>query len=418
MTKTLAYEVNKRTTCRICGGSELALYLDLGDQPTSNGFISPSDVTGEQSFPLQVYLCKDCGLSQLIHVVSASDIFDDYAYLSSTSTALRNHYQGMVDSVLSQHETDENELVIDIGCNDGILLNRYPKDRYRLLGIEPSSAGKYAKDSGLEVITEFFDENLGKVIQQSHGGAKIITATNVFAHVDNIHSFAFGIKELLAEDGVFVLEFPYLDDMLEHGYFDTIYHEHLCYLALTPLMHLFQQTGLRAFNAERTDVGASGPALRLFVCLENARFKSEKVIQNLLDEETTWGVKHLERYKKFAATANNVKQQILKLIGELNKTGHKIGAFGAPAKGNTLLNFLGLSPSDIIAVAENNELKIGKLTPGSHIPIIGDEKFMGSGISHALLLSWNYAEFFLKNSKFVLNGGKFIIPLPDLCIRP
>lgn len=412
------YAVCQRSTCRICDGANLTPYLDLGDQPPSNSFITIAAVASERSFPLQVFLCTDCGLSQLIHVVSASDIFDEYAYLSSTSKALCNHYQGLVDAVLNRFDVSNEALVVDVGCNDGIMLNRYPAGRFRLLGIEPSSAGEYARQAGHEVIAAFFDEELGASISAARGGASIITATNVFAHVDNIHGFARGIRQLLAPDGVFVIEFPYLDDMLSEGYFDTVYHEHLCYFALTPLMHLFAETGLRPIDVERIDVGASGPALRLFVCRKEAKFEAGAAIKAMLDAEQAWGVKSLERYKAFAKTADEVKNQIIALVRSLNASGQKVGGFGAPAKGNTLLNFLGLTATDIVAIAENNELKIGKVTPGSHIPIVSDDEFMRLGISHAILLSWNYAAFFLKNSKFIRDGGKFIVPLPELCVRP
>lgn len=418
MTMNAVSPVKKHTTCRICGGANLTQYLDLGDQPPSNSFIRPEELDQEQSFPLQIFLCHDCGLSQLLHVVPASDIFDDYAYLSSKSKALCNHYQHLVDFVLDRFAPPDEALVVDIGCNDGIMLNRYPQNHFRLLGVEPSSAGEYAKQSGHTVIPEFFDEKLGALIADEHGHASIITATNVFAHVDDIHSFTCGVTRLLASDGIFVIEFPYLDDMLEHVYFDTIYHEHLCYFALTPLVHLFAKTGLRAFDAIRIDGGASGPAVRLFVCLKDADFKTAPVINELLEDELSWGVTRLDRYNKFAAAADDLKLRLLAMIRDLKQSGHRVGAYGAPAKGNTLLNFLGLSPSEIEAIAENNELKIGKLTPGSHIPIISDEEFMQSDITHALLLTWNYASFFLKNSPFVGKGGKFIIPLPELCIRP
>jgi len=412
------FQLLRRGDCRICGSTNLTPYLDLGGQPPSNSFIEPSQIASEQVFPLTVYLCGDCGLSQLLDVVSATDIFDDYLYLSSTSKALCAHYQGLVSSVLADFQPAEGALAVDIGCNDGIMLNRYPEGRYRLLGIEPSSAGEYARKAGFEVVDGFFTDALGSELQQSHGGAAIVTATNVFAHVDDIRSFAAGIRNLLAPDGVAIFEFPYLADMLEQHYFDTIYHEHLCYLALSPLDHLFSETGLRAFRVGRTDMGASGPALRLFVCHAGAAFETEPPVTALMDSERAWGVKSLGRYQKFAAEVAEIKGRVLALISQVRDQGHKIGAFGAPAKGNTLLNYLGLGAGDILAAAENNDLKIGKVTPGSHIPVVGDEEFLAAGISHALLLSWNYLDFFLENAEFIRRGGKFIVPLPKPGIRP
>lgn len=408
----------RRDTCRICGGSRLVPYIDLGRQPPSNAFIAPEDVASEQRFPLEVHLCQDCGLSQLLDIVFAADIFDDYLYLSSTSAALCRHYQGLVDGALARLSPPDGSLMVDIGCNDGIMLNRYPAGRYRLLGVEPSSAGQYAREAGFEVVAEFFDADLGARLAASHGRAALITATNVFAHVDAIGSFARGVCSLLADDGVFIVEFPYLVDMIDQGYFDTIYHEHLCYLALAPLDKLFADNGLRAFRVERTEVGASGPALRLSVCRQDSRFSTEGSILEMRAAEQAWGITDPARYGDFAARVAAIREQMRAMIAELKAKGCRIGGYGAPAKGNTMLNYLGLGPNDLESVAENNALKVGKLTPGSHIPIVSDANFLASGVDHALLLTWNYLDFFLANSEFVKKGGRFIVPVPIPTIRP
>ena len=418
MTSTQMFQSYKRTTCRICGSEALEEYLDLGDQPPSNSFISEDQIPGEQVFPLKVDLCTCCGMSQLQDVVSATDIFDDYHYLASTSKALCRHYQELVEAAIERLKPADNALVVDVGCNDGILLKGYPKDRFRILGVEPSSAGDYARKEGFDVDQAFFNQETGSRLSKSHGKASIITATNVFAHVDDIHSFARGVEAFLANDGMFITEFPYLGDMLEHCYFDTIYHEHLSYLALAPLVTLFKDCGLRAVRVERTEIGASGPALRLFVALESSSHPTDESISDLLAEEQSWGVARRERYQAFAARVAEVKQELLKTITQLNAAGHKVGAYSAPAKGNTLLNYLKLEKDQIQLVSENNELKIGKLTPGTHIPIISDPEFIEAGITHALLLSWNYVDFFVKNTDFIKQGGKFIVPLPQPVIRP
>ena len=407
-----------RTTCRICGSDSLYPYINLGDQPPSNCFISSSEIPKEKTFPLIVNLCRDCGLSQLSLVVSSENIFDDYLYLSSTSGALKRHYKGMIDAIIDEFKPAKNSLAVDIGCNDGITLRCYPKDQCRLLGIDPSSAAKYAIAEGFNVIQAFFNEEQGKKIREENGGAAVITATNVFAHVDDIISFAKGVHTLLDDDGIFVIEFPYLRDMVEQNYFDTIYHEHLSYLALTPLIQLFRDTDLRAFHVIHVDVGASGPALRLFVCREGSNHRTRETITNMVDDEKTWGINQLERYDDFAARVAEIREALKHMIRDLSKQGFKVGAFGAPAKGNTLLNYVGLTPEEIVAVAENNELKIGKVTPGSHIPIISDEEFLNAGIPYAILLTWNYADFFLKTSEYIKRGGKFIIPLPQSVIKP
>jgi len=406
------------TSCRICDGGDLVEYLDLGDQPPANSFLAPDKTESEKLFPLKVALCRTCGLSQLLDVVSAEDIFDDYLYLASTSQALCDHYGGLIDAALERFGFADGALMVDVGCNDGIMLKRYPEGRFRLLGIEPSSAGDYAREAGFEVDASFFDKAAGERLAASHGAASIITATNVFAHVDDIRSFAAGVQTWLTDDGVFISEFPYLGDMLDKCYFDTIYHEHLSYLALTPLTRLFADLGLRAFRVERTEVGASGPALRLFTCQKDSPHQTDDTITAMLADEERWGVTEPARYQEFAARVAAVKEALLSQIARLRQDGHKIGAYCAPAKGNTLLNYLGLGTDDIIAVSDNNELKIGTLTPGTHIPVISEDDFQNTGVTHALLLAWNYADFFMENAEYIKSGGKFIIPLPDPVIKP
>ncbi len=412
------FRQERRERCRICGGTDLVPYLDLGRQPPSNSFLKPEEVADEQVFPLCVYLCRECGLSQLLDVVAAADIFDDYLYLSSTSKALCRHYEGLVTEALADFQPADGSVIVDIGCNDGIMLKQYAPDRFRLLGIEPSSTGQYAREAGFEVVPEFFGAEVGDRVHAEYGAALIVTATNVFAHVDDIRSFTEGVRGLLADDGVFILEFPYLRDMVESCYFDTIYHEHLSYLALTPLMRLFGDTGLRAFRVVRTEVGASGPALRLFVCRDGASYPTEDSITDMVRDERQWGVRDDAPYRAFARRVETVRDDILAIVARLRRDGRTVGAFGAPAKGNTLLNYLGLGPDDIVAVCENNRLKVGKVTPGTHIPIIDDPAFLARGVSHALLLAWNYAPFFLESAEFVKEGGKFIVPLPHPEILP
>lgn len=414
----MKFRSKPRTTCRICGSSDLMPYLDLGSQPPSNSFIRSDEVDDEQRFPLVVNLCGGCGLSQLSEVVAATDIFDEYAYLSSTSKALVRHYQEMVNELLGACNPSDGALVVDIGCNDGITLGRYPAGRYQLLGVEPSSSGEYAAKAGFTVEKRFFDAEGGAELRKKYGGASIITATNVFAHVDDIRSFTHGIANLLTNDGVFMIEFPYLREMIEHLYFDTIYHEHLSYLALTPLTQLFSDHGLRAFKVKQVDIGASGPALRVYVCRQGASHATDESIAKMLAAENVWGVARIETYANFASRVSALKDELVGIIRDLSHAGKRVGAYGAPAKGNTMLNYLGVTGAEIVAVAENNALKIGKLTPGTHLPVVPDEEFLRLGISHALLLTWNYADFFLANSEFIRNGGKFIIPFPRPAVLP
>ena len=409
----------KVKNCRICNSKKLYNYIDLGNQPPSNSFVKKKDISKQKKFPLKVILCKDCGLSQLDTVVLSSGIFDKYSYLSSTSKALIKNYEIMVKKIIKRFRPKKNDLIVDIGCNDGITLDLYQKNKYSLLGIEPSSAYFYAKKKNLNVVKRFFNFQRSQKIKKKSGEAKIITATNVFAHNHDINDFTKGIKNLLDKhSGVFVIEFPYIKDMLKQLYFDTIYHEHLSYFAITPLKLLFQNHGLKIFDYEKTLVGASGPAMRIYVSHISSKYRISKKINEILKTEKKWGVKKIKAYKKFS---NDVKKLKIKLLKIIKKTGIKnklIGAYGAPAKGNTLLNYLGLNSKQIFAIADNSVTKINHYAPGSNIKVISDEEFLKIDCKYAILLAWNYADFFLKNSKFILNNGKFILPLPKPKIIP
>ena len=409
----------KVKNCRICNSKKLYNYINLGNQPPSNSFVKKKDISKQKKFPLKVILCKDCGLSQLDTVVLSIGIFDKYSYLSSTSKALIKNYEIMVKKIIQRFRPKKNDLIIDIGCNDGITLDLYQKNEYSLLGIEPSSAYFYAKKKKFNVIKRFFNFKLSQKIKKKSGEAKIITATNVFAHNHDINDFTKGIKNLLdKQSGVFVIEFPYIRDMLKQLYFDTIYHEHLSYFAISPLKILFQNHGLKIFDYEKTLVGASGPAMRIYVSHIDSKYRISKKINDILKTEKKWGVKKIKAYKKFSNDVKKLKIALLKIIKRTGVKNKLIGAYGAPAKGNTLLNYLGLNSKKIFAIADNSITKINHYAPGSNIKVISDEEFLKIDCKYAVLLAWNYADFFLKNSKFILNNGKFILPLPKPKIIP
>ena len=413
------FSSRKNKFCRICLSKILTTYLNLGNQPPSNSFINKNEIKKEQFFSLKVQLCGNCGLSQLDTTVEASDIFNDYVYLSSSSKALINHYSKMVGRILKKIKPKKKSLIVDIGSNDGITLKRYPKNHFTLLGIEPSSASKYAKGNGIKNEKKFFDYNFSKIIKKKYGLAKIVTATNVFAHVDKIRNFTRGISNILESNGVFVVEFPYIKNMLSDNYFDLIYHEHLCYFSVNPLNKLFNDFGLKIFDIETFEASASGPGLRLYVCLSKSKkFKINKIVKSYLNKEIKMKLNKISTYKKFGKKINYIKKNIEKILFKLKQKNYALGAFGAPAKGNTMLNFLNNSNNLIEAVADNTVEKIGKLTPGTHIPIINDDSFMKKNIKYCLLLSWNYLDFFIKNSEFIKKGGKFIVPFPKPRIVP
>ena len=408
----------KRDNCRYCGSKDLKKFVDLGLHPPSNSFIERDKISVEKKFPLAVYLCNDCFLVQLLDVVSADNIFSHYFYLSSSSKALVHHFEKMTTSVCNQYDVSPNDVIVDIGCNDGITLKTYPVRNLIKIGVEPSDVAKLAEETGINILNKFFTKEVAEEIVQNYGRAKIITATNVFAHVDDMHSFVEGIHDLLVDDGVFIIEVSYLLDLIEQNLFDTIYHEHLCYLSLTPVVSFLKKHEMEVFKVERHTVGASGPAIRIFVQRTDCSRPIDHSVEKTLTNEVDWGVSILSNYYAFSDRVKKVKVDTINLIKNFKENNIRIGGFGAPAKGNTLLNYYELKKEDIACIAENNQLKQGMLTPGSHIPIIGDEEFIEENFEYSLLLSWNYKEFFIENSEYIKRGGKFIIPLPQPHISP
>ena len=407
-----------RTTCRYCGGKALSLILSLGAQPPSNSFLRSDQLVTEVRYPLDVYFCTDCALVQLLDVVSARAIFDDYVYLSSTSKALREHYARLAASLTERFRLDRGDVVVDVGCNDGVLLQGYTLPGLERVGVEPSKVGETAEAAGLRLFHDFFSPALAHQMVKAHGSARVVTATNVFAHVDDIGQFANGLPLLLGRDGVCVIETPYLLDLVDGTLFDTVYHEHLCYLSLTPMVPFLARHGLEVFDVERIPFGASGPAIRVFVQVSGAPHQHTAALGQMLAAEAQWGVHHLERYTGFAKRVAETRAAILGLITQIQGTGARLGGYGASAKGNTLLNYLGLTSATIEAIAETNPRKQGLLTPGSHVPVISEEQFLERMPPYALLLSWNYLDFFLAHSEYIRRGGRFVVPLPTPCLLP
>lgn len=394
------------------------MFFSLGNQPPSNSFISEDQIKDEKIYPLEMYLCNDCYLTQLLDVVSAETIFDEYHYLSSSSKALVKHFKKMTSNLANKYDLKPLDLVVDIGCNDGITLNTYDVPELRRVGVEPSKVAEIAEKNGFDIIKSFFSIDVARNIVSKFGKAKIITATNVFAHVDDMHDFVEGIPHLLEECGVFIVEVSYLLDLINNKLFDTIYHEHLCYLCLTPIVSFLKQFEVEVFHVEKLATGASGPSVRLFIQKCGCSREISKSVDEMLEEEKQWSVDNIVKYKLFAESIKKIKTETWSLLNKFKSSGLRIGGFGAPAKGNTLLNHYEISTNEIECIADNTTLKQGKLTPGSHIPIVDDNEFLAINPDYALLLSWNYLDFFLENSEYIKKGGKFIVPLPSPRILP
>lgn len=403
----------RKNKCRICQGADLVRILSLGEHPPVDNFIEAGNEKKEARYPLDVYFCNSCKLVQLLDVVEEDELFHgEYAYFSSASKPLVEHFRGYADDIKQRYALKNEDLVIDIGSNDGILLQFF-KDTCRVLGVEPSAnVAAAASQNGIETQVGFFTEKLAKDLVAKYGKAKIITANNVFAHIDDLDEIVRGVKELLGDDGVFVTESHYLLDLIEKMEFDTVYHEHLCYYSVKPLCHLFERFDMEVAAVER--VSTHGGSIRVF-----ARKKTDAAVDNSVSEllalEERAGLHSLSRFMDFQKDAEAVRDKLVSIVCGLRREGKTVVAYGAPAKGNTLLNFCGFTSDDILYVTDTTPYKIGRLTPGSHITVVSPDILKSETPDYILLLAWNYRDFILeKESELRARGTKFIIPIPKV----
>jgi len=404
--------------CRFCGSTELNSLIDLGKQPLANAFTESVNASkGLKKYDLEVLRCLNCNLCQLSTVVHWSEIYVDYYYHSSTSKPLVSQYQMLVESLVQVAELQSDDYVLDIGCNDGIMLDAYERflKKNKRVGVDPSSACLLAQEKGYQAYQSPINVNLANdICSEIQGKFKIITATNVFAHIDNIHEVVESIKVLLDEGGIFLIEAPYLFDMLESGYFDVIYHEHYSYLSLMPIKKLFEGYGLSVFDVKKSDVAASGPSVRYFISWEGKK-AIDKNVELMLQEEERLIDQNI--VKTFSRNVKNWKVRLLGIIHAELKNGGKIGFIGAPAKGNTLLNYLFEdSIEGVQFIAEVNEKKIGKYSPGVGLEVIRENDFNKIPFSMVILLTWNYPQYFIDKFKYEKPGYKLVIPLPEITV--
>ncbi len=400
--------------CRGCGGNNLEKFLSLGSCPSSNSFLRKEQLASEETnYPLETSFCTNCSLVQLGVVVPREVMFSDYVYVSSTSRTLSNHLAGLARDIVGRLNLSHSDLAIDIGSNDGALLKGYSICGVDILGIEPSTVSAVAQEQGIETINEFFSVELASEIVSNKGRAKAITATNVFAHIDDWADLLHGIDILLDDSGVFVIEVPYLGDLLEGKLFDTIYHEHLSYLSLTPIVQLFSKYDMKVVDVQRMSFGPSGPIIRVYIHKVKSDIEPSGSVEDMLTFEKEAKLDELETYLEFASRIESVKAKLLGILSNLKSEGKKVVGYGAPAKGNTILNYCQIGPDLLDYLAEKNHLKIGLYSPGMHIPVVSEDQLLSDMPDYALLLAWNLLDEFLEHSEYICNGGKFIVPLPE-----
>ncbi|TSC88531.1 MAG: C-methyltransferase [Microgenomates group bacterium Gr01-1014_7] len=399
--------------CRFCLNKNLKQVIDLGSQPAANAFLTKKQLKGKEPFfPLKVNFCSKCGQLQLTHIVSPDYLFRNYVYVSSTSPVFVAHFEQYAKSVYKKIKLDSESLVVDIGSNDGILLKPFKKLGVKILGIDPArKIAKEATKNGILTIPEYFDQGLANRIIKKWGFADVITANNVFAHVPYIDELILAAKKLLNSEGVLIIEVPYLVDFLQKNLFDTIYHEHVSYLSIRPLVTLFNRFNMTIFDVEETD--SHGGSIRVFVKKNKSKRKVKETVENFIKNEKALGLGKLHTYQKFAKKIEQNKIDLNKLLKKLRSQGKNIIGYGAPAKGNTLLNYFNIGTQVLDYIVEDSQYKQGLFTPGMHIPVVSPKEISETNPDFIFILAWNFAKPIMKKlEQFKSRGGRFIVPVP------
>lgn len=402
--------------CRHCNTPLNHVFLDLGFAPPSNAYLTVDDLNKpELYFPLKLYVCEHCWLVQTEDYAQANELFSkDYAYFSSTSQTWLEHAARYAEMITARLGLSKHSHVIEIASNDGYLLKNFVAAGIPCLGIEPTASTAAAAESlGISVLKEFFGEELANRLVTQGKQADLIVGNNVYAHVPDINDFTRGLKAALKPDGTITLEFPHLLQLLEHNQFDTVYHEHFSYLSLYTVERIFKAAGLRIWDVE--ELTTHGGSLRIYGChVEDIR-EVTTAFNTLLEKETQNGLQTLDTYQAFQTKANRVKNDFLNFLIEQNRVGKTVAAYGAAAKGNTLLNYAGVKPDLLKFVCDAAAAKQGKFMPGSHIPILVPAALTEQRPDYLVILPWNIAsEVKQQNAHLAKLGTKFVTAVPQL----
>ena len=404
--------------CRHCDTLLSLPFVDLGFAPPSNAYLSYLDLTRpEKYYPLKVMVCENCWLVQTEDYTEADDLFtSDYAYFSSTSTSWLQHAKQYTDAMTERLHLNQQSLVIEVAANDGYLLKNFVAKKIPCIGIEPTdSTADAAEALGIPVLRQFFGESPSQKLVAQGKQADLIAGNNVYAHVPDINDFTEGLKNTLKPSGTITLEFPHLLNLIQLNQFDTIYHEHFSYLSLITVSQIFSKYGLRIYDVEQ--LSTHGGSLRVFGCHEESKILHTASIDRVLKEETEAGLTSFSTYSQFQSRANKVKDDILDFLIQQKREGKKVAAYGAAAKGNTLLNYAGVKKDLLPFVCDAAESKQNKYLPGSHIPILHPDELEKSKPDFVLILPWNIADEIKSLLSFRLPNCKFVTAVPELNIK-
>jgi hypothetical protein len=407
-----------KVACRACGGTRLKLGLDLGSLPLANSFLSAQralDPTPEPKYPLRIFYCSDCGLIQLLDIVDRKEMFDDYAFLTATANTSLLHFDEYAEDLTKRLALNPNDLVVDIGSNDGTLLKAFKQRSALVLGVEPArNVANLAIESGVSTLNEYFGpktvEKIGK------GTARIITANNLVSHVGDLNGFIESVGTLLGSKGIFAFEVPWVVDVLRHYNFDIVYHEHLSYFGFKPLSKVLEKHGLELIDIQYFPQ-IHGGSLRGLAAHSKTYPKHREELNRIFHDEDDGA--DFDTLNQFSHRIEDIREKLTRLLHSLKRDANKIVGYGAPAKATILLNYCSIDRSILDFVTDTTPLKQGRFIPGVRIPIVPPEEFRKNVPDFALLLAWNYKEEIIaKEREYLDSGGKFIIPFPEPEIVP
>jgi len=400
--------------CRNCQKKLEHTFVDLGASPLCNEIVKPNQLNdGQRSYPLQTYVCDNCFLVQVGAQVSPEEIYSEYSYFSSFSSSWLHHAKRYVEMMTSEYDISRNRFVVEIASNDGYLLQYFKEKNIPILGVEPSdTVARAAIEKGIPTEQLFFGEQTAKRLSNKYRKADLILGNNVLAHVPEIHDFINGLSVMLSEKGIMTFEFPHLMQLVENNQFDTIYHEHFFYYSLHAVQSLFKKHGFQIFDVQ--ELNTHGGSIRIFITREsNNDYEVRNNVNRILFEESEKGYLEVDFYKTFEKNVKQTKRELLSLLIDLKNRDKTIVGYGAPGKGNTLLNYCGIGTDFIDYTVDRNPHKQGHFLPGSLIPILHPDKLRETQPDYILILPWNLKDEIIKQINFVRDwGGKFIVPIP------